>query len=92
MARTSARGRENLVRRHRRSHELTQVQLAEMVGVTRQTIVALESGDYAPSVYLALGLAEALGVTVEELFGTREGHVNDGEGKPSHASTNGSVR
>ncbi len=39
------------------------------MGVTRQTVVAVEAGDYAPSVYLALALAGRLGVTVEQLFG-----------------------
>jgi putative transcriptional regulator len=37
--------------------------------VTRQTVVAVEAGDYAPSVYLALAIAQRLGSTVEELFG-----------------------
>jgi len=48
--------------------ELSQQQLAEMVGVSRQTIISIERGDYAPSVKLALLLAEKLGVTVENLF------------------------
>ncbi len=39
------------------------------MGVTRQTVVAVEAGDYAPSVYLALALAGRLGATVEQLFG-----------------------
>ena len=39
------------------------------MGVARQTVVALEAGDYAPSVYLALAVAGVLGATVEELFG-----------------------
>jgi putative transcriptional regulator len=59
---------DNAVRAHRRLGELTQAQLAERVGVSRQTIVAIESGGYAPSVYLALALAEQLGTTVEGLF------------------------
>jgi putative transcriptional regulator len=69
MGRTSATGRSNAVRRARQSAELTQAELAESAGVTRQTIVAVEAGDYAPSVYLALAIAERLGSTVEELFG-----------------------
>jgi putative transcriptional regulator len=48
--------------------ELSQQQLADMVMVSRQTIVAIEGGDYAPSVKLALLLAKKLGTTVEELF------------------------
>lgn len=57
------------LRRHRfNSGELSQQQLADLVGVSRQTIVSIERGDYAPSVKLALLLAGKLGTTVEELF------------------------
>lgn len=52
--------------------ELSQQQLADMVGVSRQTIVSIEKGDYAPSVKLALLLAEKLGTAVEELFKLEE--------------------
>jgi len=48
--------------------ELSQQQLAEKVSVSRNTIISIERGDYAPSVKLALRLAEALETTVEELF------------------------
>lgn len=48
--------------------ELSQQQLADMVGISRQTIVSIEKGDYAPSVKLALLLAEKLGTAVEQLF------------------------
>ena len=48
--------------------ELSQQQLADMVQVSRQTIVAIEKGNYSPSVKLAFLLAEKLGTTVEELF------------------------
>ena len=48
--------------------ELSQQQLADMVGVSRQTIISIERGDYAPSVKLALLLAERLGAKVEDLF------------------------
>lgn len=48
--------------------ELSQQQLANMVMVSRQTIVSIEGGDYAPSVKLALLLAKKLETTVEELF------------------------
>ena len=48
--------------------ELSQQQLADMVSVSRQTIVSIERGDYSPSVKLALLLAEKLATTVEELF------------------------
>jgi len=67
MGRTSARGRRNRVRQARLIAELTQAQLADAVGVTRQTIVAVEAGDYAPSVYLAI--AGHVDSTVKQLFG-----------------------
>lgn len=52
--------------------ELSQLQIAEMVSVSRQTIVAIERGDYSPSVKLALLLARKLETTVEELFELEE--------------------
>lgn len=48
--------------------ELSQQVLADSVGVSRQTIISIERGDYAPSVKLALLLAEKLDTTVEQLF------------------------
>jgi len=47
---------------------LTQSALAERVEVTRQTIIAIEGGGYAPSVFLALKLARELEVSVEDVF------------------------
>ncbi len=59
----------NHVRRHRRQlHDMTQQELADRVGVTRQTILSIEGGRYNPSVGLALRLADAFGVAVEALF------------------------
>ncbi len=68
MGRTSATGRRNGVRVARTGAGITQAELATAVGVTRQTVVAVEAGDYAPSVYLALAIAQRLGGTVEGLF------------------------
>jgi putative transcriptional regulator len=48
--------------------ELTQQQLADRIGVTRQTIISIEKGKYKPSVELALRLARTFGVRVEDLF------------------------
>ena len=62
----------NHVRRFRRTADLTQAQLATDVGVSRQTIVSIERGDYGPSVYLALAIARRLDTTVESLFGDTE--------------------
>jgi len=47
---------------------MTQQQLAEKVGVTRQTIVAIEKGKYSPSLDLAFRLARAFDVPLEEVF------------------------
>lgn len=48
--------------------DFTQAQLAASCGVTRQTIIALEAGRYAPSLELAFKLAHALGRTLDEVF------------------------
>lgn len=59
----------NHVRRHRgRVEGMTQEDLADRVGVTRQTIISIEGGRYNPSVALALRLAETFDVPVEALF------------------------
>ncbi|MCD2096068.1 helix-turn-helix transcriptional regulator [Rhodococcus rhodochrous] len=60
--------RSNRVREFRKRVGLTQAALGDAVGVSRQSIVSTEKGDYAPSVYLALRLALRLDTTVEELF------------------------
>lgn len=57
------------VRARRREVGLTQQDLAGRVEVSRQTIISMETGDYAPSVYLALKVARALGTDVEGLWG-----------------------
>lgn len=56
----------------RKAAGYTQAQLAQLTGVSRQTIIATERGDYAPSVYLALRIAHALETTVEEIFSLKE--------------------
>jgi putative transcriptional regulator len=59
----------NHIRRLRFEHdEMTQQQLADKVGVTRQTIVAIEKGNYSPSLELAFRLALAFGVSLEDVF------------------------
>lgn len=52
----------------RAKRDLTQAQLADLSGITRKSINAIESGRMVPSIVLALKLARTLGVTVEELF------------------------
>ncbi len=59
----------NHIRRLRFEHdEMTQQELADKAQVTRQTIFAIESGKYAPSLPLAFRIAKAFGVGVEEVF------------------------
>ena len=71
----------NRVRKLRFEHgEMTQQELAERVGVTRQTIIALEAGKYTPSLLLAFRLARAFGVGVEEVFRYEE---DDGTARES---------
>ncbi|MBH1940762.1 helix-turn-helix transcriptional regulator [Mobilitalea sibirica] len=50
------------------ANEMTQQQLAEKVGVSRQTILAIEAGKYSPSLELAFRIADAFGVKIGEVF------------------------
>ena len=52
----------------RAAKDMSQQQLAEAVGVTRQTINAIERGDYNPSIKLCLAICRVLGRTLDELF------------------------
>jgi len=56
------------MKEYRARHDLTQGQLAEAVGVRRETIVFLEQGKYSPSLRLAHSVAKRLGATVDEMF------------------------
>lgn len=59
---------DNTLKVQRAKKDLTQEQLADLVGVTRKTINTVENKKYIPSTYLALKLSQVLEVTVEELF------------------------
>jgi putative transcriptional regulator len=61
----------NKVRTLRTQKDLAQGQLAEAMGVSRQTINSIENERYIPSLPLALALARFFGVTVEEMFDDR---------------------
>ena len=63
-----AEGLRNTLRDLRAERDLTQAALAEMVGVSRKTINTIENGVFVPSTVLALKLARALGLRVEDLF------------------------
>ena len=58
----------NRLKEIRLQKQLTQESLADAVGVTRQTIIAIEKEKFVPSVRLALELAQALDVPVQDLF------------------------
>ncbi|WP_125703910.1 helix-turn-helix transcriptional regulator [Lacticaseibacillus daqingensis] len=56
------------MRAARAAADLTQEALAERIGVTRQTIGAIEKGDYNPTIQLCLRICKALGTTLDDLF------------------------
>jgi putative transcriptional regulator len=59
----------NNIRRLRFEHaEMTQAELADKVGVTRQTIIAIEQGRYSPTLEMAFQIAHAFGVPLEQVF------------------------
>ncbi len=59
----------NAIRALRFAHgEMTQAELAERIGVTRQTVIAIEQGRYSPSLEVAFQIAHAFGVPLDEVF------------------------
>ena len=60
------------LKEYRERDDLKQAELAELVGVRRETIVNLEKGKYNPSLKLAMDIAKVFHTTVEELFAYRE--------------------
>ncbi len=58
----------NNVYKYRSERNLTQEELASAVGVTRQTIISIEKGNYTPSVLLALKFSKLFNVPVEKIF------------------------
>ena len=67
----------NKLKVYRAMEDWTQEELARRVNVTRKTINTVENGKYVPSTYLALKIAAAFGVTVEELFQLDDEEVPD---------------
>jgi putative transcriptional regulator len=59
--------------------EMTQLELAEKAGASRQTIVALEAGKYTPSLELAFRIADVFGVSIVEVFECKSEDVKNGE-------------
>jgi putative transcriptional regulator len=62
-------------------NEMTQQDLAERVGVTRQTINAIELGKYSPSLEVAFRIAAALGVRLEDVFSYDGSTAADGDSR-----------
>lgn len=58
----------NRLKEYRARLQVNQQEMGELAGTSRQTISQIERGDYAPSVTLALKLAQVCGVTVEDIF------------------------
>jgi len=52
--------------------EMTQQELAEKAGISRQTVIAVEAGKYSPSLELAFRIADAFGMPIGEVFGYEE--------------------
>lgn len=65
---TMAETVQNKVYEMRTGADKTQEDLAEAIGVTRQTVIAIEKGNYAPSILLALKIARFFKVSVEDIF------------------------
>jgi len=63
----------NSVKEERLRHEMTQSELAERVGVSRQTIFSIEINKYVPSVILSIKLARVFGKKVEDVFKVETG-------------------
>ncbi|MGX7827709.1 helix-turn-helix transcriptional regulator [Actinokineospora sp. 24-640] len=64
----------NSIRALRFAHgQMTQAELAERVGVTRQTVIAIEQGRYSPSLEMAFQIARAFGVALDDVFQYPEG-------------------
>lgn len=58
----------NRIEERRKAQGMTQQQLAALLGVSRQTIISLESGKYNPSILLAHKIAQTFGVNIEDIF------------------------
>lgn len=62
----------NIISQLRKQHKMTQEELANEVGVTRQTITSIETGKYIASLPLAFKIAKFFGMSIEEIFSVEE--------------------
>lgn len=65
----------NHIEERRKAQGMTQQQLAALLGVSRQTIISLESGKYNPSILMAHKIAQTFGVNIEDIFLFEEDEV-----------------
>lgn len=72
MAKKSKYAFESKIHVYRATRRMSQQELANLVGVSRQTIVQLERNRYNPSMLLAYSIAQVFGVTIEDLFDFKE--------------------
>jgi putative transcriptional regulator len=75
----------NELRIFRARHEMSQADLADKLGVSRQTVNAIETGRYDPSLALAFKVAALFGCSIEEVFHSNEvpRTINNGTGSPN---------
>ena len=67
----------NAIRELRTDRGLTQADLAGAVGVTRQTLIAIEQGKYSPSLEVAFQIAHVFGVSIDQVFQYSKGGTDD---------------
>jgi len=67
----------NKIKIYRAMHNFTQEQLADKIGVTRQTVIAIESNKYFPSLELAFKIARLFRINIEDIFIYSEVNNND---------------
>lgn len=66
----------NLIKVERARHNLSQQDLADKLGITRQSIYAIEAGKFTPSTLLALKMARFFNIKVEDLFELEDNEIN----------------
>jgi len=81
----------NKLKVYRAMHDLTQEALARKLGVTRQTIVSIETGRYDPSIGLAFRVAELFNVKIEDIF-QHEGPPGKYHGLPPASQPSSSMK
>src|SRR5499427_10870975 len=89
----AAREIENRLREKRQARALSQKQLADLAGITRQAVSALESNLYSPATSVALQLARALRCRAEDLFSLKSaGEIVEGELTGASPKSTGKIR